>query len=84
MMATALQKNTLKPLPNGNGLVHQTINGFEGTEEEEAVTGGTSDQSAPEAEAIIEEPEIDIMINNVVCSFSVRCHLNLREIALNG
>lgn len=31
-----------------------------------------------------EEPEIDIVINNVVCSFSVRCHLNLREIALNG
>lgn len=30
------------------------------------------------------EPEIDIVINNVVCSFSVRCHLNLREIALNG
>lgn len=32
----------------------------------------------------IEEPEIDIVINNVVCSFSVRCHLNLRDIALNG
>lgn len=31
-----------------------------------------------------EEPEIDIVINNVVCSFSVSCHLNLREIALNG
>ncbi|KAM8720482.1 hypothetical protein ACLKA7_006516 [Drosophila subpalustris] len=30
------------------------------------------------------EPELDIVINNVVCSFSVRCHLKLREIALNG
>ncbi|XP_052864015.1 uncharacterized protein LOC128270647 [Anopheles cruzii] len=30
------------------------------------------------------EPEIDIVINNVVCSFSVRCHLNLRDIAMNG
>ncbi|XP_046386097.1 TATA box-binding protein-like 1 [Ischnura elegans] len=29
-------------------------------------------------------PEIDIVINNVVCSFSVRCHLNLRQIALRG
>ena len=29
-------------------------------------------------------PEVDIVINNVVCSFSVRCHLNLKEIALNG
>ncbi|KAH8273376.1 hypothetical protein KR018_002041 [Drosophila ironensis] len=31
-----------------------------------------------------DEPELDIVINNVVCSFSVRCHLKLREIALNG
>ncbi|XP_068141426.1 LOW QUALITY PROTEIN: uncharacterized protein Trf2 [Drosophila tropicalis] len=30
------------------------------------------------------EPELDIVINNVVCSFSVRCHLKLREIALHG
>uniref|UniRef100_A0A1Q3FWA8 TATA box-binding protein-like 1 n=1 Tax=Culex tarsalis TaxID=7177 RepID=A0A1Q3FWA8_CULTA len=30
------------------------------------------------------EPEIDIVINNVVCSFSVRCHLNLRDIAQKG
>ncbi len=29
-------------------------------------------------------PEMDIFINNVVCSFSVRCHLNLKEIALYG
>jgi len=29
-------------------------------------------------------PEVDIVINNVVCSFSVRCHLNLKEIALSG
>uniref|UniRef100_A0A182NHS7 TATA box-binding protein-like 1 n=1 Tax=Anopheles dirus TaxID=7168 RepID=A0A182NHS7_9DIPT len=28
-----------------------------------------------------DQPEIDIVINNVVCSFSVRCHLNLQEIA---
>lgn len=35
---------------------------------------------APEENA----PEIDIVINNVVCSFSVRCHLNLRQIALRG
>ena len=32
----------------------------------------------------METPEVDIVINNVVCSFSVRCHLNLKEIALNG
>ncbi|XP_059049823.1 TATA box-binding protein-like 1 [Achroia grisella] len=38
----------------------------------------------PPAEEEEETPEIDIMINNVVCSFSVKCHLNLRQIALNG
>jgi len=31
-----------------------------------------------------DEPEVDIVINNVVCSFNVRCHLNLRDIALRG
>lgn len=30
------------------------------------------------------EPEIDIVISNVVCAFSVRCRLALKEIALNG
>ena len=30
------------------------------------------------------QPEVDIVINNVVCSFSVRCHLNLKEIAMHG
>ncbi|XP_041980377.1 TATA box-binding protein-like 1 [Aricia agestis] len=40
--------------------------------------------SQPNGEEEEETPEIDIMINNVVCSFSVKCHLNLRQIALNG
>lgn len=30
------------------------------------------------------EPEIDIVISNVVCAFSVRCNLALKDIALNG
>lgn len=29
-------------------------------------------------------PVLDININNVVCSFNVRCHLNLRQIALTA
>lgn len=36
------------------------------------------------AEAEAEEPEVDITISNVVTNFSVRCHLNLRQIATNG
>ena len=31
-----------------------------------------------------DEPCIDITINNVVCSFSVKSHLNLKQIAQNG
>ena len=45
-------------------------------------------QQQQQQEGEVEEeaplPEIDITINNVVCSFSVRCHLNLRDIALRG
>lgn len=31
-----------------------------------------------------DEPVIDITINNVVCSFSVKSYLNLKQIAQNG
>jgi len=31
-----------------------------------------------------EEPVLDIQINNVVCSFSTRCHLNLKKLAMEG
>lgn len=29
-------------------------------------------------------PTIDIMINNVVCTFSTKCHLNLKKVAMEG
>ncbi|XP_050306595.1 TATA box-binding protein-like 1 [Anthonomus grandis grandis] len=101
-MATAVQKNGLKSLNNGNRLVHhqmQGLNGYENmipqnqyeiktepiidehNEEKPLLVHEESEQHAVEEEG---EPEIDIVINNVVCSFSVRCHLNLRQIALNG
>ncbi|XP_050074415.1 TATA-box-binding protein-like [Anopheles maculipalpis] len=38
----------------------------------------------PDNEPQEEQPEIDIVINNVVCSFSVRCHLSLHDIARYG
>lgn len=114
-MATAVQKSSIKPLSNGNGLIHhQNINGFEhvqvidqshhvvqgvepivetdqkggcivkAEEVSEQVQSVTESNNESEQQPNIEEPEIDIVINNVVCSFSVRCHLNLREIALMG
>ncbi|XP_042905478.1 TATA box-binding protein-like 1 [Parasteatoda tepidariorum] len=30
------------------------------------------------------QPELDIIVNNVVATFNTKCHLNLRQIALNG
>ena len=52
--------------------------------------GVTSD---PHAEHVVQTkrsngdnsaPNLDIYINNVVCTFSVRCHLNLHRIGLEG
>jgi transcription initiation factor TFIID TATA-box-binding protein len=48
-------------------------------------TNGDLSSSVAETETdASDSPEIDIVINNVVGSFSVRCHLNLRDIALRG
>lgn len=52
-----------------NGTLHSPHNGDNGIE-----------PSSPPHD----EPNIEIIINNVVCTFSVKAHLNLREIAQNG
>nr|QUM93255.1 TATA-box binding protein [Calliptamus italicus] len=97
MMAAAIQENGLQLLPNGN-LAHNISNVKPESEHDvmRSEPDGTSQclvpvegpqQPAAQAENQTdsgETPEIDIVINNVVCSFSVRCHLNLRQIALNG
>lgn len=69
---------------NGTGVVART--------EDQPATATVTDVLDPKTTATDKEddqdqeaePEIDIVINNVVCSFSVRCHLNLRDIALKG
>lgn len=43
---------------------------------------GTADTVPPEPEE--EGPLLSISINNVVCSFSTKCHLNLKKIATEG
>ena len=48
------------------------------------VVGGVAGVVSKEEIKDESQPEVDIVINNVVCSFSVRCHLNLKEIAMNG
>lgn len=96
MMATAIQKNGMKSLPNGavNHLVmeHQylikesQVQPQTKTEDQQMQNEAlqTHNESEVKCEEQEPEPEIDIVINNVVCSFSVRCHLNLRQIALSG
>ncbi|XP_076639376.1 TATA box binding protein-related factor 2 [Colletes latitarsis] len=85
-MATAIQKNGMKPLTNTINHV-EDVNNLNSTdickeEKDERLYDG---QIQPYVDPPEQEPrELDIVINNVVCSFSVRCHLNLREIALNG
>ena len=49
----------------------------------------TASVTVPEVEvcepaADEEEPEVDIVINNVVSSFNTRCHLNLKRVATEG
>ena len=80
----ALQKPTLpsdqtqniETQPNGNNdseLYGQ--GGIQNGEHSLAAEAGGSDEDAP---------CIDIIINNVVCSFSTRCYLNLKKIATEG
>ena len=46
------------------------------------VNGGVGGDGGEQSQE--EQKEVDIVINNVVGSFSVKCHLNLRDIALRG
>lgn len=100
VMATLIQENGIKELSKGtHGVVpNRGISSHSHmVPDHEYCEAGTANAPQPQcadtgeavaALAPVEEeedtPEIDIMINNVVCSFSVKCHLNLRQIALNG
>lgn len=99
-MATLIQENGIKELSKAahgvvasHGLAHtmgsHMVPDHEYCEAQPppatpAAGGEAPPAAAPPEEEEEDEPEIDIMINNVVCSFSVKCHLNLRQIALNG
>ena len=54
---------------NGNGSTMPAANDVGGDEDTVAENVGS---------------EVNITINNTMCTFSVRCHLNLRDIALRG
>lgn len=88
-MATLIQENGIKELSKGgHGITSHMVPDHEYCE---ATNGGGAAEAQPDPAAMEiapqdeeDTPEIDIMINNVVCSFSVKCHLNLRQIALKG
>lgn len=86
-MTSLLQKNGMNTLQNGNTSIQHNMNHEHEVHDVkyELCDGLEIKQEAGLPQDIqSDSPEIDIIINNVVCSFSVRCHLNLREIALNG
>lgn len=79
MMTTAIQNNGIS-LANGS-IGHVEVNESNMAPESLSTTNTSTSTEKPSEP---DPPEIDIVINNVVCSFSVRCHLNLRQIALTG
>lgn len=85
-MATVIQNNGVKPLTNGNLNHVGDVENLENGSVRNAVENDIYD--CPDVQNTVGEqevqPEIDVLIRNVVCSFNVRCHLNLREIALKG
>lgn len=85
-MATFVKKNGIKPISNGTISHIENVENF--NDNHISRTGKESDILDVHVQSCLddsdEKPELDIIISNVVCSFSVRCHLNLRQIALNG
>lgn len=65
---TEIKVEGIEPLPGSGDFVIEPSNNNH-------ENGETDDPDAP---------CIDIIINNVVCTFSTRCHLNLKTVALEG
>jgi len=80
-MHTLRESNVAVPngINGGMGTDHYTNGHHNGTEE--PTTAISLDDVKKETE---DNQEVDIILNNVVCNFSVRCHLNLKQIAMTG
>jgi TATA-box binding protein (TBP) (component of TFIID and TFIIIB) len=81
-----LREPNVAAVPNGmnGGLMETRMNGHHnnGNGQQQA-----AEISCDDVKKELEDnpgPEVDIILNNVVCNFSVRCHLNLKQIAMNG
>ena len=78
MAATAIHNNHF------NARI-QDLNSVTGSKKNSEIISSSNEEASNSGETTEEnQKEIDIVINNVVCSFNVRCHLNLRDIALRG
>jgi len=76
--ASSLQRTSVQPVAGSSAVkVEHKPEGIKVS----SVPAHSDGNGQPKEE---DTPEMDIYINNVVCSFSVRCHLNLKEIALIG
>ena len=42
------------------------------------------DENGGQGAEAADSPVIDIVVSNVVCTFNLRCHINLRRLALEG
>ena len=69
-----------------NSVAVETANTSVTLHQQTAIGEPTADNNVGVTEETHEEevPEVDISVNNVVSSFGVRCHLNLRRVALEG
>ncbi len=61
----------------GHALVDNQMTACTTHESQEQILNQSEQQPA-------QEPVIDIVINNVVCTFATKCHLNLKRIAMDG
>ncbi|CAG2103246.1 unnamed protein product [Medioppia subpectinata] len=67
-----------------NGINQSIIHTIDTDIKQEVVSEQNGDNNCQNESIEEPEPEVDITINNVVASFSVKCHLNLRQIACKG
>ncbi|XP_038056621.1 TATA box-binding protein-like 1 [Patiria miniata] len=76
-----LESSNSTDLADGNGVEHTpyTKNTFVNQDFVEPTSHHDEEENGTDA-----TPSIDIFINNVVCTFSVRCHLNLKKIGMEG
>ena len=81
---TTTSAHTLVALSQGTASLasHSNTDTTDSKASSQAGTVASCSSAVPAAGT--EAPVIDIIINNVVCSFSTRCHLNLKRVAREG